>query len=97
MFPNPPTLQKKRLTEFRTQLELVRLERNKERRLAREKQKIGGKRASTIDPEAPAGSPSAAPTPSIEKTVTGGTTRKCANCGQMGHIKTNKKYCANCE
>lgn len=21
-----------------------------------------------------------------------GTTRKCANCGQVGHIKTNKKY-----
>lgn len=27
--------------------------------------------------------------PSIER---GGTTRKCANCGQVGHIKTNKKY-----
>ena len=21
-----------------------------------------------------------------------GTQRKCANCGQVGHIKTNKKY-----
>ncbi|KAF3764342.1 hypothetical protein M406DRAFT_91625 [Cryphonectria parasitica EP155] len=28
--------------------------------------------------------------PSIEK---GGTTRKCANCGMVGHIKTNKKLC----
>jgi len=28
------------------------------------------------------------PAPSVEK---GGTTRKCANCGQKGHIKTNKK------
>ncbi|KKF97073.1 putative transcription initiation factor [Ceratocystis platani] len=26
------------------------------------------------------------------KSVTG-TTRKCANCGQVGHIKTNKKLC----
>lgn len=26
--------------------------------------------------------------PSVEK---GGTTRRCANCGQVGHIKTNKK------
>lgn len=24
-----------------------------------------------------------------------GTTRKCANCGQAGHIKTNKKYAPN--
>ncbi|KAK3350459.1 hypothetical protein B0H65DRAFT_545582 [Neurospora tetraspora] len=30
--------------------------------------------------------------PSIEK-ATGTTTRKCANCGAEGHIKTNKKLC----
>jgi transcription initiation factor TFIID subunit 1 len=71
--------------------ELARLERNKERRHAREKAK--GKqlqRASTIEP-GDAGSPSATPAPSIEKPT--GTTRKCANCGQTGHIKTNKKLC----
>lgn len=35
-------------------------------------------------------SPSSTPAPSIEKSA--GTSRKCANCGQAGHIKTNKKY-----
>lgn len=29
------------------------------------------------------------PEPTTEKGT--GTTRKCANCGQVGHIKTNKK------
>jgi hypothetical protein len=33
------------------------------------------------------------PEPTIEKGT--GTTRKCANCGQVGHIKTNKK-CVKC-
>lgn len=70
--------------------ELARLERNKERRHAREKAK--GKHVPPTDPEN-AGSPSSTPAPSIEKPV--GTTRKCANCGQMGHIKTNKKYHPN--
>jgi hypothetical protein len=73
--------------------ELARLEKNKERRHHREKLKQGGSRP-TIDPE-DAGSPSATPAPSIEKPT--GTTRKCANCGQMGHIKTNKKYCSDCD
>ena len=54
--------------------ELSRLNRNKERRFAREKQK-GIPRAG--DPD---GKPA-------------GTQRKCANCGQVGHIKTNKKLC----
>ncbi|OQD82902.1 hypothetical protein PENANT_c019G04002 [Penicillium antarcticum] len=54
--------------------ELGRLNRNKERRFAREKQK-GIPRAG--DPD---GKPA-------------GTQRKCANCGQVGHIKTNKKLC----
>jgi hypothetical protein len=61
--------------------------RNKERRLARENQK---KKKSGQQPEDIAGSPSSTPAPSIEKPT--GTTRKCANCGQAGHIKTNKKY-----
>ncbi len=35
------------------------------------------------------------PEPTTEKVT--GTTRKCANCGQVGHIKTNKKYvCPSC-
>jgi len=44
----------------------------------------------SADPEGNAGSPSATPAPADKPT---GTTRKCANCGQAGHIKTNKKYC----
>jgi hypothetical protein len=54
--------------------ELGRLNRNKERRFAREKQK-GIPRS---------GDPDGRPA---------GTQRKCANCGQVGHIKTNKKLC----
>lgn len=68
-----------------------RLKKNKERRQQREKQKNGG-RASTANTSFggdAAMSPNAAE-PSIEKGA-GGTTRKCANCGQVGHIKTNKK------
>ncbi|KAF4625621.1 hypothetical protein G7Y89_g12544 [Cudoniella acicularis] len=65
--------------------ELQRLEKNKERRHAREKQK--GMQHGSPQPDA-SGSPSATPAPSIEKPT--GTTRKCANCGQAGHIKTNK-------
>lgn len=65
--------------------ELARLERNKERRQAREKAKGLA--------EATAGSPALSGSPS---TVPGGkgsgTQRRCANCGQVGHIKTNKKY-----
>jgi transcription initiation factor TFIID subunit 1 len=34
------------------------------------------------------------PEPTTEKVT--GTTRKCANCGQVGHIKTNKKYVCPC-
>ncbi|KAL2827188.1 hypothetical protein BDW59DRAFT_144388 [Aspergillus cavernicola] len=62
--------------------ELTRLNRNKERRFAREKQK-GVFRPSGDSPAdgAPGSSKSA------------GTQRKCANCGQVGHIKTNKKLC----
>ena len=60
--------------------ELSRLNRNKERRFAREKQK-GAFRGSTGDSPAEGGG-SGKPA---------GTQRKCANCGQVGHIKTNKK------
>lgn len=88
-------------------MELQRLQRNKERREARERQ---GKKNSfggdVMSPEATTpGSPMIS-TPAPGKTV---TTRKCANCGQAGHIRmffrgahgfltdsvsgTNKKLC----
>ncbi|GAB7352762.1 hypothetical protein MBLNU459_g3111t1 [Dothideomycetes sp. NU459] len=85
----------------KVQAEIDRLQRNMDRREARE-------RAKGILP-----SPSAAPSPAPDGTeagesatpVTGkkgrskknteGTARKCANCGQVGHIKTNKKYASN--
>lgn len=60
--------------------ELSRLNRNKERRFAREKQK-GIARAAAEGEEG-------------AKII--GTQRKCANCGQVGHIKTNKKYVLLC-
>ncbi|EOO03232.1 putative transcription initiation factor tfiid subunit 1 protein [Phaeoacremonium minimum UCRPA7] len=60
-----------------------RLEKNKERRHQREKQKKQAK--GIADPSG------GSPEPSVEGKAAG-TTRKCANCGQVGHIKTNKKY-----
>lgn len=71
--------------------ELERLEKNQERRLKREKQKkILQKRDSHIGSAAgDNGGGEGSPEPTIEKGT--GTTRKCANCGQVGHIKTNKK------
>ncbi|KAK4451600.1 histone acetyl transferase [Podospora aff. communis PSN243] len=70
--------------------EQERLEKNKERRKKREKQKkLQAKIAGVNVPEDEEGSPE----PSTEKVT--GTTRRCANCGQQGHIKTNKKYCLN--
>ena len=72
--------------DCRIKKELERLEKNKARRQAREQQKgLHNKTNAAGD----AGSP--APTPGSDKVATG-TTRKCANCGQVGHIKTNKKY-----
>lgn len=65
----------------RLETEEARLNRNKERRHAREKQKALQQQIHDGDPDSPA--------PSVER---GGTTRKCANCGLQGHIKTNKKY-----
>ncbi|TVY59495.1 putative transcription initiation factor TFIID 111 kDa subunit [Lachnellula suecica] len=77
-----------RLEAIRVKTELARLERNKERRQAREKQKGI---LPSIGADLDGGSPSSTPAKSIEKPT--GTTRKCANCGQAGHIKTNKKLC----
>ncbi|KAL6413288.1 transcription initiation factor TFIID, subunit TAF1 [Ilyonectria robusta] len=74
-----------RLANIRIRKELERLEKNKARRQAREQQKELHHKASAGD----AGSPKVS---GAEKIPTG-TTRKCANCGQVGHIKTNKKLC----
>lgn len=86
--------------------ELARLERNKDRRLARERAKGIGVSSANVagspEPGTPmgdAGSPEADVATPVEgketkkskKAATGTTQRKCANCGQIGHIKTNKK------
>jgi hypothetical protein len=63
----------------RLEEELARLEWNRERRIQREK-------AKAIDASAPDSDDSKP----IQQTK--GTQRKCANCGQVGHIKTNKRY-----
>ena len=67
---------------LRIENELSRLNRNKERRFAREKQK-GVVRTSAGESPAEGGSGGG---------KSAGTQRKCANCHQVGHIKTNKKY-----
>lgn len=76
--------------------ELARLEKNKDRRLAREKAK--GITAPSPAPDtamSPDGDAAATAGPSKQQPQ--GTQRKCANCGQVGHIKTNKKYyCSRC-
>ena len=79
------------------QKELARIQRNQDRRLAREKAK--GKTA-----DSPAGASPGGPSDADGGTSTAdgtlqkgrgrnkdGTARKCANCGQVGHIKTNRK------
>ena len=66
---------------FRLKKELARLTRNVERREGREKTK--GLQLLTNSPGTPA---SAGGTKG-----SGSTSRKCANCGEAGHIKTNKK------
>lgn len=101
--------------------ELARLERNKDRRVAREKLKGRMAAATTGGPggttagAAGSGSPSGpvgtdggseidgptgdSTTTTPQKTGKGrskdGTARKCANCGQVGHIKTNRKWVSN--
>lgn len=67
--------------------ELQRLLKNQDRRQIREKQGKGKKRKK-VDVN-----PDASPDPSAADKAAAGTTRKCANCGQVGHIKTNKSKC----
>ncbi|KAI1082044.1 hypothetical protein F5B20DRAFT_45896 [Whalleya microplaca] len=68
--------------------ELSRLLKNQDRRQIREKQGKG-KKKSTANLDA-------SPDPSSADKASAGTTRKCANCGQVGHIKTNKRYWHHC-
>jgi transcription initiation factor TFIID subunit 1 len=63
----------------RLEMELARLKRNVERREGREKAK--GLHVNTSVPG----------TPVVNGKGPGATPRKCANCGEVGHIKTNKK------
>ncbi|KAF2214813.1 hypothetical protein CERZMDRAFT_66073 [Cercospora zeae-maydis SCOH1-5] len=86
------------------QKELARIQRNADRREAREKAKA--RNASATSPPA-AASPAAdgdGPAPAASNGAESapqkgkgrskdGTARKCANCGQVGHIKTNRKLC----
>ena len=66
--------------------ELARLQKNQARRMQRDKTKqalaTGG---------GDAGSPDGEPATPAGGRQTQATQRKCANCGQVGHIKTNKK------
>ncbi|TIA12418.1 hypothetical protein D6C81_07570 [Aureobasidium pullulans] len=80
------------------QAEIERLERNMGRRQARERAKGIGSAASPSTAASPGadGADGATPAPTGKgkgrsKKNTEGTARKCANCGQVGHIKTNKK------
>ncbi|KAI0178563.1 hypothetical protein GGR52DRAFT_532600 [Hypoxylon sp. FL1284] len=70
--------------------ELQRLLKNQDRRQIREKQGKGKKKKKhDVNPDA-------SPDPSAADKASAGTTRKCANCGQVGHIKTNKRYWHDC-
>ncbi|KAI1821034.1 hypothetical protein F4861DRAFT_520745 [Xylaria intraflava] len=69
--------------------ELSRLLKNQDRRQVREKQSKGKKKNGSVVASTTTG---ASPDASGDK-ASGGTTRKCANCGQVGHIKTNKSKC----
>ncbi|KAI8961951.1 hypothetical protein F5Y11DRAFT_324617 [Daldinia sp. FL1419] len=66
--------------------ELSRLLKNQDRRQIREKQGKSKKKRNDANPDA-------SPDPPTGDKVSAGTTRKCANCGQVGHIKTNKSKC----
>ncbi|KAI0410088.1 hypothetical protein F4802DRAFT_13497 [Xylaria palmicola] len=72
--------------------ELSRLLKNQDRRQVREKQGKGKKKTVSVNVNAVT---AASPDASGDK-ASGGTTRKCANCGQVGHIKTNKRYWHRC-
>ncbi|KIX03602.1 uncharacterized protein Z518_07155 [Rhinocladiella mackenziei CBS 650.93] len=76
---------------IRLEEELAKLEKNVARRKQRNKNKAAAAATSpggtALSPDADGGGKNTQP-----------TQRKCANCGQVGHIKTNKKSvnCRNC-
>jgi len=73
--------------------ELARLEKNRERRFARDRAKglaVPSPAGTAISPDGEPLTPAAAGGKQPQATQ-----RKCANCGQIGHIKTNKK-CVHC-
>ena len=84
---------------IRVQDEMERLKRNMDRRKARERAKGIGSPSEANSPAADAndaedGGSTSTPAGGKKgrsKKNTEGTARKCANCGQVGHIKTNKK------
>ncbi|KAK4635711.1 Putative transcription initiation factor TFIID subunit [Fulvia fulva] len=98
--------EKDRFAKEKIEKELARIKRNADRREARERLKKG-KTADGASPSAaasPGPSDADGPASAINGNVDGtpqkgkgrtkdGTARKCANCGQVGHIKTNRKLC----
>ncbi|RPB09738.1 hypothetical protein P167DRAFT_607773 [Morchella conica CCBAS932] len=76
-------INKRRLRE-----ELARLQLNKERRELRERQALRGGRSAT--PKSRQESGDGTPKSTSGKAT---TNRKCANCGQAGHIRTNTRVC----
>ncbi|KAI4870218.1 hypothetical protein F4820DRAFT_287926 [Hypoxylon rubiginosum] len=84
--PTPNAGDNREMTKL-VEKELARLLKNQDRRQIREKQGKGKKRKKAdVNPDA-------SPDPSAADKTAAGTTRKCANCGQVGHIKTNKSKC----
>ena len=95
------------LAKEKIRAELARLERNQDRRLAREKLKArtalaqssaASPAADAVNSPAPSDIEGADPSPEKpgkagpgKGRTKDGTARKCANCGQVGHIKTNRK------
>lgn len=81
------------LAEERIKAEVARLERNADRREAREKQKSkhAGSPAAAVASPAPSEAADGATPQKGRGRTKDGTARKCANCGQVGHIKTNRK------
>ena len=83
------------LKRLQLEKELARISRNADRRVAREKAKgrhIGSPAAGSPGQSDPDGNSNTDGTPQKGRGRNkDGTARKCANCGQVGHIKTNRK------
>ena len=88
--------EKDALRKQKLEAEFARISRNMDRRVAREKAK-GKPNASPAgagSPNAPSDADGTGNDGTPQKGRKGnkdGTARKCANCGQVGHIKTNRK------